>query len=259
MSDPEKKPRRGVGRHISPALVVAVIALLLAMGGSGIAAVAALDGHDLVDGSVTGRKLAENTIGVKKLTGAARASLRGATGPAGAVGAPGPRGEAGATGERGPQGETGKTGPAGLGDLGYSGRVTGIDAEPPPSTFYGAPIGISAAASTPTALETLSPGEATTASRLAVRFTLSPCQDGLKPGGCESPGAAAVTLEINGQDSVLSCTITYPATTCDSGSTAVPVPAASRLSIKVSGELIGVPGDPIYNRDALFSFQVNPQ
>jgi hypothetical protein len=241
-------------------LVVAVIALLLAMGGTGIAAVAALDGRDLLDGSVTGRKLANNTIGVKKLTGVARARLRGATGPAGVAGPVGPRGETGPTGERGPQGEAGMAGLAGAGNLLMSGRVTGVAVgSPQPSTFYGAPIGISAGASTPTALETLSPDRATMASRLAVSLTLAPCTDGLEPGNCLTPGSAVVTLEINGQDSVLSCTIAYPATSCDSGPIVAAVPAASRLSIKVGGALLGVAGDPTYNRDALFLFQISSQ
>jgi hypothetical protein len=93
----------------SPAMVVAVIALLIALAGTGYAATAS---H---------RKSAPVTKAqVKKLITAYvaghRAMLTGATGasgPAGSVGAAGPTGPIGPSGPAGPGGPGGQTGPAG--------------------------------------------------------------------------------------------------------------------------------------------------
>ena len=67
--------------------------------------------------------------------------------------------------------------------------------------------------------------------------------------------SAIATLQVNGADTSVACSIAYPAVTCDSGAAAVAVPAGSRLAIKLSGALLGAPGNANYNRDALFSFR----
>lgn len=256
--------RRLAARRPTPAFVVAVVALFVALGGTGYAAVK-LNGHDLVDGSVTGRKLANRTLSASKLSSSARKSLRGAPGAAGAKGATGASGATGATGApgatgpagpKGDAGDVGPAGPAGAGDLLASGRITGAAVNGlQPSTLYGAPIGVSVAASSASGVETLSPNRATHASALAVRLTLAPCTDALSPGNCGVPGSATATLQVNGADTSVACSIAYPAVTCDSGAAAVAVPAGSRLAIKLSGALLGAPGNANYNRDALFSFR----
>lgn len=116
----------------SPAMVVAVIALVVALGGSAYAA-AQLTGRDIRDGSLTGADLAPETITGREV---ARRSLPGSKLVAGSVGrdavaggaieqrhlarrlaerllaapAAGPRGE---TGPQGPQGARGPAGPQG--------------------------------------------------------------------------------------------------------------------------------------------------
>jgi hypothetical protein len=106
--------------------VVATVALLFAVAGTAYAGSQVLiTGAQVKDGSLSGRDLANRSIGVNKLTRAAVARLKGArgargaagaagpmgpTGPAGPVGAAGPGGPAGSAG---PQGAKGETGPAG--------------------------------------------------------------------------------------------------------------------------------------------------
>lgn len=101
-----------ITRHLSPALVVALVALFCSLAGGAVAASVvsgkqikngSVTGADLKDRSVTGRDLRKGSVGADRLTAAARASLRGATGAAG------PRGVAG------PQGPKGEQGPAGPG------------------------------------------------------------------------------------------------------------------------------------------------
>lgn len=96
-------------KHASPAMIVAIVALVFATTGSAIAA----------KQLITGREIARGTITASNLARSARRSLagpRGSRGPEGAPGAEGllgPQGPAGSAGEKGPQGAKGDTGPAG--------------------------------------------------------------------------------------------------------------------------------------------------
>jgi hypothetical protein len=140
-----------------------------------------------------------------------------------------------------------------------SGRILSVARNGPGSSaFFGAPIGISTAATADDTVTTLSPAVATTASDLAVALTYTPCVDGQSPLGCGTPGTATITLRVNGADTALGCQLTTPALSCDSGATTVAVPPSSRLSIGISGALQGVPGVPTFDRDALFSFRAVP-
>jgi hypothetical protein len=94
-------------RHnASPAIVISFIALIVAMGGTGYAAISipknSVGTPQLRNGAVTKQKIAPNTLG----------ALAGARGPAGATGhtgATGPAGQQGATGVPGPEGLLGPT------------------------------------------------------------------------------------------------------------------------------------------------------
>jgi hypothetical protein len=117
----------------SPAMVVACLALLVALGGSSVAAVAALGRNtvgapqirpnavstsELRNGAVTTAKLRNNSVtGLKvrnhSLTRAdfiAGTLPRGPRGPAGPAGPAGPQGAAGPTGPAGPAGSAGTVG-----------------------------------------------------------------------------------------------------------------------------------------------------
>ena len=79
-------------RRPSPSMGVALVALFIALGGTGYAAVK-INGKDIKNGTVTGKKLKNRTLGKAKLTTAARRSLRGQRGlpgPKGDKGDPGP-------------------------------------------------------------------------------------------------------------------------------------------------------------------------
>jgi hypothetical protein len=109
--------RRRILPSLSYANVMSTLAVLLALGGTAVAA-ATITGRDVVDSSLTGADVRN-----RSLTGAdvrdrslravdfARGQLPG--GAAGPAGPRGPQGPAGAPGPAGPQGATGLRGPAG--------------------------------------------------------------------------------------------------------------------------------------------------
>jgi hypothetical protein len=116
---PSLKPRRP-----SPALVVSVIALVVALGGTSYAAI------KLPANSVGTKQIKKNAVTTAKVEDGSLqiADFRAGQLPAGATGATGPKGDTGATGATGatgPKGDTGATGGTGLkgdkGDPGDSG------------------------------------------------------------------------------------------------------------------------------------------
>ena len=124
--------RRLLDRRPSPALVVACIALVVALGGTGYAAIKLPRGSvgtaQLKTGAVTSGKVRDGTLKLLDVAPGQRALLKGAAGPQGPQGA---KGDTGAKGDRGPKGDkgdkgatgtTGATGPAGpAGPPGLSG------------------------------------------------------------------------------------------------------------------------------------------
>lgn len=122
----------------SPAMIVAIVAMVFATTGSAFAARSLLTGKDIQDGTITKADLAPSAVSSAK----GKRGPRGARGPRGEQGEQGPqgligpRGERGATGATGPQGPvgppgtTGATGPKGdQGDQGDQGQV-GNDGAP---------------------------------------------------------------------------------------------------------------------------------
>jgi hypothetical protein len=82
-------------------MVISIIALFVALGGTGIAARSALIGS---------KQIADHSIRLVDLNGSAVKALSGQRGPAGANGAAGPQGPAGPVGAAGPQGPSGSNG-----------------------------------------------------------------------------------------------------------------------------------------------------
>lgn len=104
-------------RRITPATVLAVIALILALGGSAIAAKRYI---------ITNTQQISPAV-LKKITAmAAQQSSAGSAGAGGAEGPKGPAGDKGATGDKGPEGPPGPQGPPGSGG---GGSVSSGDAE----------------------------------------------------------------------------------------------------------------------------------
>ncbi len=112
--------RRLVTRRPSPALVIAVIALFVAMGGTGYAAL------KLPKNSVGSRQIKTGAVGTSEVkNGSLRLKDFGKGQiPAGARGATGPVGPAGPPGANGTNGTDGTTGPRGPSDA-YVGNTTG--------------------------------------------------------------------------------------------------------------------------------------
>lgn len=94
----------------SPSLVISLIALFVALGGTGYAAT------QLPKNSVGPRQIKKGAVTTEKISRATRKALTGkvgATGAIGATGAAGPTGAAGAAGAQGPQGIQGVQGDKG--------------------------------------------------------------------------------------------------------------------------------------------------
>ena len=81
--------------RLSPAFVIAVIALFVSLGGGAYAAKSFISASQIRDGSITGKKIQDRSLSVTDLSVAARAALRGAQGIQGVPGAQGLRGPAG--------------------------------------------------------------------------------------------------------------------------------------------------------------------
>lgn len=96
----------------SAAMVLALVALFVALGGSATAALV-VTGQVIKNGTVTGDDLKDGTLGKKKLSKRALRALRGSTGPPGAQGPVGAQGDQGPKGDQGLQGQQGDTGPRG--------------------------------------------------------------------------------------------------------------------------------------------------
>lgn len=98
----------GKRRWTSPGIVISIIALIVAMGGTGYAAISipkdSVGTAQLRNAAVTRQKIARNTL----------RTFMGARGPAGATGQTGVTGQTGATGPAGQQGAIGVPGPQGL-------------------------------------------------------------------------------------------------------------------------------------------------
>jgi hypothetical protein len=141
-------------RRPSPAILVALIALFVALGGGAYAAVGvpansvgtaqlkdrAVTTTKLSDGAVTSRAVADHSLlaqdfkaGQIPIGPAGPQGPKGDTGPQGPQGDIGPQGPQGATGPQGPQGATGPAGPDGL--AGY--HVTSTSTDAGPSTRVG--------------------------------------------------------------------------------------------------------------------------
>ena len=96
------------GKRFTPAMIVAMIALAVALSGTAVAGTAKL---------ITGSQIANGTIKLAHLNKTTKAALkgdRGATGPQGAVGAQGAQGLTGAKGDTGATGAKGAPGTDGI-------------------------------------------------------------------------------------------------------------------------------------------------
>jgi hypothetical protein len=116
----------------SPALVVACLALIVALSGTGYAAVVLPRGSvgtiQLKNGAVISTKVRDSSLTVLDLAPAARRSLRGQRGAQGPAGPQGPQGPQGPKGDKGDKGDKGATGSPGLSGLTIVAKTTSTTA-----------------------------------------------------------------------------------------------------------------------------------
>jgi hypothetical protein len=205
----------------TPAMVVAVTALVAALGGTSYAAAqlaknsvgspqirnGQVKTSDLGKGSVTAAKLKGNAVSGAKVKdgtltaadfqgGQLPAGPAGAPGPAGPAGPAGPKGDTGAAGPAGPKGDTGAAGPAGPeGDTGPQGP-SGISR----GFFFSAVNQLVSDTETIVATEALPPGGYLvhgTVTALAIGGSnIARCW--LEAGGVQLQGSrVAVSLQLN--------------------------------------------------------------
>src|SRR5215211_4862429 len=98
---------RKITRRLSPAMVIAVVALFVALGGTSLAAA------KLLPDSVGSPQVINGSLQTVDLSTKAKKALKGNAGPQGAPGAAGQTGATGAQGAPGAAGQTGAVGPAG--------------------------------------------------------------------------------------------------------------------------------------------------
>jgi hypothetical protein len=146
-------------KRLRPTHVIALLALVLALGGTATAATfitgkdvrdGSLTGADIKDGSVKSDSLADGSINSTKLSDGVWTKLQradvgtsGANGADGATGAAGAKGDAGAAGADGATGATGATGDKGdagdagaTGDQGTPGQALVVDESTPANPSY---------------------------------------------------------------------------------------------------------------------------
>lgn len=111
----------------TPSMIVALLALVFAMAGTGLAASTlmitkpsqikdgTITGADVKAETLTGRNIKNQSLTAEDFKGSLKGAegVKGVPGPAGPAGPPGPPGPAGATGIPGAPGATGATGPGG--------------------------------------------------------------------------------------------------------------------------------------------------
>ncbi|MFL5846396.1 MAG: hypothetical protein ACJ762_17050 [Solirubrobacteraceae bacterium] len=170
---------------------------------------------------ITGRNIKNGSIQLVDLSASARASLRGATGPAGPAGAKGDtgaKGDSGNPGLNGASGSNGAAGAAGVPGAGIATSLFSIDSTNPTFSM----IGGGATGSEAGGQIVIPPGGDIAAKQMSAFVRTSLTQ-----------GSVAVTLRVDGADSALTCTITFPATSCSNGAAAVTLSAGQKINVRV--------------------------
>lgn len=209
---------------------IVVAAMALAIGVSGTAGAAKL---------LTGKNIKDGSIELKDLSKKARKQLKGKTGargPAGAPGAAGSAGTTGTTGAPGAQGLQGLQGAAGKDGINGAPGAAGTSGSTAPALLFGN------ASVTPGATTFSGPGTGPTGSEVGSQVPVPP-GTGLTARDFSAAVKAAVaagqtvqlTMNLNGVPTALGCTVTGPATTCESGSnTTVALPSGGKIAIIVT-------------------------
>src|SRR5215211_3987396 len=214
-----RRSRRGEARvrtigTPSPAMAVAVIALFVALGGSGYAARQSAGGGGDRASAAAKKKVKRGPRG--------RRGPQGLQGPAGNTGGQGTPGTNGANGTNGTNGTNGN--PAFGAVLGRGVITVGT------GTFFLAPSGQSDASSSENSVDSFTPNATMTASDLAIAVFDAP-----------APGSSRrFTLSVGHADTALTCTVPGGTTTCTSTGS-VTIPGGSLISMKSETSGGGIP------------------
>jgi hypothetical protein len=192
----------------SPALWIALVALFVALGGTGYAALNiannSIGTKQLKRGAVKNPDLAANSVTGPKVK---RRSLNSSDFKANSL-------------PRGPQGEQGPVGPPGATGSPAFGAVLGRGEAVPAGTSFLAPSGQLAASGTENGVTSFTPNATLTASDLAISLFVAP-----------DPGTSRTfTLRVGHADTALSCTVPAGVTLCNSTGS-VTIPPMSLISI----------------------------
>ncbi len=192
----------------SPAVWIALVALFVALGGTGYAALNiannSIGSKQLKRGAVKNPDLAANSVTGAKVK---RRSLDRSDFKANSL-------------ARGPQGEQGSVGPPGATGSPAFGAVLGRGEAVPAGTSFLAPSGQLAASATENGVSSFTPNATLTASDLAISLFVAP-----------DPGTSRTfTLRVGQADTALSCTVPAGVTLCNSTGS-VTIPPMSLISI----------------------------
>jgi hypothetical protein len=219
----------------SPALVVALIALVVAAGGLSLAAVVDRKGRVVACYAKTGGDL--RVLKKGKCRRGEKRLRWNRTGPAGAAGPAGQTGRTGATGPTGPTGPDGAPGaPGSTGPQGSQGSqgsaaasmLTGNTGNVPANvgvTLYLNPSGVSEYRDSHAFADMLSPDRTVVARDLAMSLA--------NPPGAEGE-TYTMTFQLNQADTALTCTVAGTvATTCGNSTDTVTIPPRSLISLEL--------------------------
>jgi hypothetical protein len=213
---------RGVRGHLTFANCVSVIALFIALGGAGYAAMRppknSVGSAQIKKAAITGVKIKDGSIGSADLSPAVRAQLdkAGTPGAVGSQGPPGPQGTAGSMGTNGAPGSNAASIVFGNSDFALPASA-GSSVQFAPSGYTHDP----SADLSSLAFEQVTPTVDVVVRDLIARFQ-------------GAPGAGhnrSVTLFVN-DAATLSCTVAGSDTVCDTGSATAMVPPKSVLKIR---------------------------
>jgi hypothetical protein len=191
--------------RISPATVLSLLALFVALGGVSYAAVTingnniqnnSIPGNKLRNGAVTNQKVKPNSLRANRLTAAARANLQGAQGPQGPRGLQGPQGPRGERGERGEAGLSGAQGPQGPAGtaLAYA-QVNALET-PLPLLVLQRTSGFTTVARPETGLYCLEPEATVLAQAFSAGVPTRPTVASIELGNTEADPTAPLTVQV---------------------------------------------------------------
>jgi hypothetical protein len=193
----------------SPALAVALLALFVALGGTGYAALSlpksSVGTKQLKKGAVKSPDIAANAVTGAKVK---RGSLNRTDFRAGSL-------------PRGPQGELGPAGPAGAAGSPAFGAVLGRGVNVPATESFLAPSGQLAPNANENLVSSFTPNATMTARDLAISLSVA-------PGLAET---RTFTLRVGNADTALTCTVPGGTTLCTS-TQSVTIPEGSLISIR---------------------------